>query len=470
MTALASSPRSAVTRRTTATVDRRLRIGATTLLAGSLVLVTAWWIGDGGLRDLGLLRGPATGATFWTGVGRVTGLWASVLLLAQVVLMARIPLLERAFGQDRVARLHRVVGFTSFDLMAVHVVTIAYGYSGASLGSFVPTTWDLTTSYAGMLLAVAGTAALVMVVVTSVRAARRRLRYESWHLLHLYAYLGVGLALPHQLWTGAQFMDSPARTAFWWTAWALAAAAVVCFRLGQPVLLNLRHQLRVSSIVDEGDGVRSIYVKGRDLHTLRAEAGQFFTWRFLDGVGWSRGHPYSLSAAPDGTRLRITVQDAGDGSRRTRDLRPGTRVLVEGPFGRLTQRPRTRDKVAFIGAGVGTTPLRALAEGLDYAPGDAIWLERHRSLPLFEREMDTLGAERGIAMLRLPGPRRAPDSWLCEGMGPFDDLAALRAWIPDVRERDVYVCGPAAWTELVVRTLHAAGVPDRQLHLETFAW
>ena len=64
--------------------------------------------------------------------------------------------------------------------------------------------------YPGMLLAVAGTACLVMVVVTSVRAARRRLRYESWHLLHLYAYLGVGLALPHQLWTGQEFIGSAA--------------------------------------------------------------------------------------------------------------------------------------------------------------------------------------------------------------------------------------------------------------------
>jgi hypothetical protein len=36
-----------------------------------------------------------------------------------------------------------------------------------------------------MLLANPGTAALIMVVVTSVRAARRRLRYESWHLMHL---------------------------------------------------------------------------------------------------------------------------------------------------------------------------------------------------------------------------------------------------------------------------------------------
>jgi hypothetical protein len=38
----------------------------------------------------------------------------------------------------------------------------------------------------------AGMVALCMVVVTSFRASRAALRYESWHLLHLYAYLGVG--------------------------------------------------------------------------------------------------------------------------------------------------------------------------------------------------------------------------------------------------------------------------------------
>ena len=86
-----------------------------------------------------------------------------------------------------------------------------------------------------MLLALAGTLCLVMVVVTSVRAARRRLRYESWHLLHLYAYLGVGLALPHQLWTGQEFLASPAATVYWWTLWGAAAGAVLVCRVGLPL-------------------------------------------------------------------------------------------------------------------------------------------------------------------------------------------------------------------------------------------
>ena len=152
----------------------------------------------------------------------MTGLVASDLLLVQVLLMARIPLVERSYGQDELARRHRWVGFASFNLMVLHVVAITLGYAATSPAGLWGTIVDFVLNYPGMLLAVAGTVALCAVVVTSMRAARRRLRYESWHLIHLYAYLGVGLALPHQLWTGQEFLTSPVATVYWWGLYAAA--------------------------------------------------------------------------------------------------------------------------------------------------------------------------------------------------------------------------------------------------------
>ena len=458
----ASSRRATVHRR--ARRDDAIRVLAGSTLWLSLLLVTYWWVSGGGVQDLG---GWATGLT---SVGRLTGLVASVLLLAQVVLMARVPVLEGAFGQDRLARQHRLVGFTSFNLMVVHVVLITWGYAAGSLLASPGELWTLTWTYPGMLLAAAATLCLVMVVATSVRAARRRLRYESWHLLHLYAYLGVGLALPHQLWTGKEFLASPARTVFWWTAWAGAAGAILVWRVGLPLWRSARHQLRVTSVVHEGPEVVSVYVTGRRLGDLRVEPGQFFAWRFLAGAGWTRANPYSLSAAPDGRSLRITVAAAGDGSTALARVRPGTRVLVEGPYGRLSPRARRSRRVLMIGAGVGITPLRSLAEGLAYAPGEAMVLHRYTDTPLFAAEFAALARERGLQVFHLPGRRRGPDSWLGDGVGPVSDAHALLSWVPDVAQRDVYVCGPAAWTESVRRTTEAAGVPPERLHIETFAW
>jgi predicted ferric reductase len=445
-------------------LDDGVRQVALMVLWGSLLLVAYWWATGGGFQDLG------SWADGLTSTGRLSGLLASDLLLVQVLLMARVPMLEHAFGQDRLARLHRLVGFSSFTLMLAHIGLITWGYAAGELSATPGELWDLTVDYPGMLLAAAGTACLVMVVVTSVKAARRRLRYESWHLLHLYAYLGVGLALPHQLWTGQDFLASPARTVFWWGLYAVTATSVLVWRIALPLVRSAHHRIRVTALVPEGNGVVSVHMAAARGHRLPVEAGQFLTFRFLAGTGWTRGHPYSLSAAPDGRTLRITVAEVGDGSRALRSLRPRTRVLVEGPYGRLSARARTRPKVAFIGAGVGITPLRALAEGLDYARGDAVLLYRYSGEPLFQREFEALAADRGLEVLWLPGHRRAPGSWLGEGIGADDDLAALTWWVPDIADRDVYVCGPKPWAADVRRTTEAAGVLADRFHVESFGW
>jgi predicted ferric reductase len=448
----------------TAGTDQAVRVGAGALLWASLLWVSFLWAGGGGVRDFG------SGTDALMSTGRFTGLIASVLLLAQVVLIARVPVLERAFGQDQLLKHHRIVGFTSFNLMLAHVVLITWAYAGGELSRTPSTLWDLAVNYPGMLLAVAGTAFLVMTVVTSVKAARRKLRYESWHLLHLYAYLGVGLALPHQLWTGQEFLASTAASVFWWTVWAVAAGAIVTYRVGIPVWRNLRHRLTVSQAYYEADGVYSVHLTGRRLDRLPAQAGQFFNWRFLGRAGWTRGNPYSLSAAPDGRTLRITVKDLGDNSGQVRRLTPGTRVVFEGPYGRLTERPRTRRRLLFIGAGVGITPLRALAEGMHYRPGEATLLHRWTDDPLFAAELRDLADHRGLWVVDLTGHRRARDSWLGSTVQGIDDVAALRNLVPDVAERDVFICGPEAWTDAVRNSAVAAGVPTASIHLEKFTW
>src|SRR6266702_7264712 len=115
---------------------------------------------------------------------------------------------------------------------------------------------------------------------------------------------------------------------------------------------------------------------GRHVEELNAEAGQFFRWRFLARGLWWASSPYSLSAPPRRDRLRITVKAAGDHSHALRRLKPGTRVIAEGPYGAMTGAARSRSKVLLIAGGVGITPLRALLESLPAAPGDLTLIYR----------------------------------------------------------------------------------------------
>ena len=437
------------------------------LAALSLLAVTALWTADRGVQEL--WAGTATGLT---SLGRLTGLVSADLMLIQVVLMARVPLLERRFGQDRIARWHRLAGFTSFHLLLAHVLLTVLGYAGTARQGVLAEAWDLVVTYPGMLLATAALALLVLVVVTSVRAARRRLRYESWHLLHLYAYLGIALALPHQLWTGADFVASPLARAYWWTVYLLALASVLIWRLGLPAWRSLRHRIEVAAVVPEAPGVTSVWLRGRDLHRLPVRAGQFLLWRFLDGPGWSRAHPYSLSAPPRGDLMRITVKDLGDGSARVAALRPGTRVLIEGPYGRLTGQHWRGGGITMLACGVGLTPLLALLWELPYAPGQAVLAYRARTGEdlAFSAELDRLVAERGLVVHHLVGPRAARPSWLPAYAEGLAEAEALRRLSPDVAGHDVFLCGPDGWVDAVRAATRAAGVPDAHVHHERFAW
>jgi predicted ferric reductase len=431
----------------------------------ALVVLSLWVLGRGA-QDLSAGTPEAL-----TSLGRLSGLVSADLLLIQVFLMARVPLVERSYGQDELVRRHRLVGFWSFNLLLLHIVLITVGYALAAHVNVAQQAWNLVSSYGGMVLAVAATVALTVVAVTSVRLARRALRYESWHLLHLYAYLGIALSIPHELWTGADFVSSPLARTYWWGSYAVAAGAVLVFRVGLPTYRTVRHGITVTSVVRESDDVVTVHMGGRGLHRLPVRAGQFFVWRFLDGPGWSRGNPYSLSAAPRRDRIQITAKDLGDGSGRLARLRPGTRVLVEGPYGRLTGEDRRWQRVAFLACGIGVTPLKALLEDLDITPGRAVFVYRARSAEdlVLRDELEALAWARGVDLQYLVGPRGlGTASWLTRGA--TDDVGALHDLVPHLAQTDVFVCGPDAWMEAVADTAARAGLPPEQLHLERFTW
>jgi predicted ferric reductase len=407
-----------------------LAAAAALALLNGAVVVALW--GPAGVRDI------HDTASLLTGLGRVTGLLGAYLALVQLLLLARIPGLDL----ERLARVHRWNGFACLALLVAHTVLIVAGYTVGDRISL----WDeierLISGYPGVITATAGLVALIAVTVTSVVIVRRRLRYETWYFVHLYAYLGVALAFSHQLATGSSFVGRPEARAYWYALYAVTLGALAVFRIALPLWRS--QGLRVLRVIDEAPGVVSLEIGGRRLDRTRARAGQFFMWRFLTRRHWWEAHPFSLSAVPDGRRLRITVKGLGDYTTSLRDVPPGTRVIAEGPFGGF--RPAGRG-VALIAGGVGITPVRALLEDM---PGDVVVVYRA------VREEDII--------LRAELDELARRMHYVVGEAPLSPERLLEL-VPDLAERDVFVCGPPAMTEAV----RATGVPRRQVFVERFA-
>ena len=430
------------------------------LVAGNAVLIALMWIRHGGLDQLDTLGGALTAA------GQLAALMGTYLALVGIVLMARSPWLDQAIGPDRLAWAHRWIGFATIWLIGGHVVLTLTGWALGDGRNVVEEAIDLIASYPYVLWAVVGFGLFVMVGFTSMAAARRRMSYETWYWLHVYTYLAIAVAFLHQLFVGTDFTHDPLAAAYWIALYVATAALVVVFRFGQPALLYARHGFRVGGVVDEGPGVASLYVTGRDLHALPVRSGQYFVVRFLRRADWWRAHPYSISSAPNGSWLRFTVKALGDDSSTLPHVDPGTPVLLEGPYGVMTGAVRTRRKVTLIAGGIGISPLRALLESLAGNPGDLTLLYRapsDRDL-VFRDELDRLAAHRGATVHYLVGRRgvELPDDPL--------SAATLARLIPDIAGQDVYLCGPTGLMRRTEQALDELGVPRGQVHAERFSY
>ncbi|MEU9272804.1 ferredoxin reductase family protein [Streptomyces sp. NPDC048251] len=391
-------------------------------------------------------------------IGRFAGLYSALLMAFQLLLVARLPWLDRRIGMDRLTNWHRWTGFSLLWTLVGHVVFITFGYAESSSMNPVSQLVDLAETVEGVLRAAVAMVLIVVIGGVSGRWARRRLAYETWHFIHLYTYVAVVLAFTHQVAVGTTFTASSAATAYWYAVWGVALGSVLLGRVVLPLWRNWRHQLRVEAVVPEADNVVSVYITGRDLDRLPARAGQFFLWRFLTKDRWWQANPFSLSAAPDGTRLRLTAKAAGDGSAGLRHLKPGTRVFAEGPYGAFTAMHRTRPEALLIAGGVGVTPIRALLEEID---GHAVVIYRvagERDAVLYD-ELHELALAKGAELHLVTGPP-VPDR-----LAPRE-LAAL---VPDIAERDVFLCGPPPMMNAVLGTLRELDVPKPQIHFERFS-
>ena len=221
------------------------------IAAGAVATVGLWWFNTPYISGFG---------DWITSAGRITGLLAGYSVVILVALMARLPPLENGLGADRLARWHSMGGRYTVSLIVAHGLLITWGYSITAHTNVVHQTWTLLRSYPDVLAGSVAGLLFVAVGVSSMRAARRKLKYETWYYLHFYTYLAIALAFSHQFANGAEFISNQAARIFWAALYIAIFGALVWYRIIVPLVKNSRHQLRVVSVVAESPNALSVLV------------------------------------------------------------------------------------------------------------------------------------------------------------------------------------------------------------------
>jgi nitric oxide dioxygenase len=242
---------------------------------------------------------------------------------------------------------------------------------------------------------------------------------------------------------------------------------------------------RVARKVRESDAITSFYLTPADGGAAPGfEPGQYVTVkRFVGELGVDQPRQYSLSDAPHGRWLRISVKrEAGQGeaipagrvSTLLHDgVEEGAIVEVTAPMGDFTLDCGHATPVVLISAGVGITPMVSMAQTLAEVgsprPVRFVHACRAGELHAFRDWLNALVAAHPNVTRTVVYEVVGPD----DRAGVDHDLAGRLT--PErleqyarVDDADYYICGPVAFMKAQRDALVALGVAPARVHTEIF--
>ena len=203
------------------------------LLMRSPTAIALFWIGAYLLITLFpllilLIYPPPSARGFWVEFSVALGFIGLAMMALQFVLTARVRRIEASYGLDILLQFHRLTSLVAFGMVLLHpIVLFAVEPETRQLLNFWETPWRAR-------LAILGTLAFIIMVVTTIWRKPLRIPYEPWRTSHsILSILAVGLGLGHAL--GVSYYLS----LFWkeliWTGMALIVLWLVVYvRLIKP--------------------------------------------------------------------------------------------------------------------------------------------------------------------------------------------------------------------------------------------
>lgn len=409
----------------------------------------------------------------------VFGIFAYVYFLNVLIMSSRIHYFDRLFGHDRVMRFHGYLAFTALVFGIVHrqlkLSVFPFSNFQTQFGQ-----WALIVLLALIFITV------VVMVPGILHRIRLFDRIRSFLIVKLRLDYNIlkgihnGLVLAALLLSFHVFFASSTQESWWRMSlmggWAGAALLLwVRHKIIKPFSLR-RKGFTVTEILPLKDDIVEVRIgpetigPGTDKLDFHYTAGQFAFVRFPGSPVGSEEHPFTFSSAPDEPHLAITAKALGNYTSRLKDLSPGSRASVDGPYGIFTLSTAGRRPVVFIAGGIGITPILSMLKSLKKDDDREVllfWAVQTRADLVYGTEIEAaagrIGSMRYVPVLSedVPGPGEE---------GGFLTVETMRKYMSrDTREYRYYFCGPPKMRDFVFKGLREIGVKRRDIRYELFS-
>jgi len=399
-----------------------------------------------------------SGDSLYNALGRIFGLLGTYLFLIQILLISKIRFIENTYGHDKLTRFHHYNGIVAFALLFLHGLYLTIGYKLVANISFL----SQFIKFVGgdeIGTAVIAFVILIIVILLSITLSKIKIKYELWYLTHLFTYLVIILAFAHQIENGMDLYSNNSFLIYWYILYILIIGLLIIYRFLIPIYNYFTNKFVVSKVVKENKDITSIYISGKEINNFKFKAGQFGIFRFLN-KDFYQAHPFSFSKVYNGNEIRISIKNLGDFTNKVKEIKVGTPVFIEGPFGVFTKNKIDNRNIVLIAGGIGITPIRSIIEELSSDTSKEItvvYSVREENEIVFKNELASLNKKNKIYY-----NISSKDGHLTEDK--------LRNIILNTSKTDVFICGPTPMTESLIEILQKMGVPKKRIHYERFSF
>lgn len=443
-------------------ITLRKQIIITALILNVVVVLYFW------LANNYQYLGGDSGQTL-TSFGRLLGLLATTAALLQFIIMSRAGWLESVFGMDKLAIFHRLNGYAAFIFITLHPIFISNGYALTAGIGYAQQIVQLFYLHPSMPLAFLASVLFTFVVATSMYIVRRKLKFEAWYYLHLLVYVAIVAGFFHQVTLGSDLLSDAIFRYYWYILYLFVIIQLATSRFARIPFLYLKHRFAVDRVTPETADASSVYIKGRNFASFDAKGGQFVLVRFLRPGMWWQEHPFSLSSVKTNDHgFRLTIKQLGDYTAQIPGIKPGTKVLISGPFGVFTNERSYHDKKLFIAGGIGITPIYSMLEEShnNGSLNDAVLLYGNKKMSdtVFKEELERIADKKQLRVHHVLSTEKV--GGVERG---YIDEEKIRRLVGDIRDRDIYICGPSALLNSVLDCLKRMDIDSRYIHYEAFS-
>ncbi|WP_328468952.1 FAD-binding oxidoreductase [Actinoplanes sp. NBC_00393] len=382
------------------------------------------------------------------------GLTAYAWWLLAIVLSVRPPWLERLVGLPSIYGLHGMLGVLAIVLAYVHRDN---SYSGSQLAILLGD-WSFYAAVTVLLFSVFFLSGWLVDRVRLLLSAKRLLEKVFHHQLSVWVHR-LNLVIVAMIWLHAHLLVRVNQYFAFMMLFDVFTVAVLGLYVWKKWIAPDTY-LTATLVSNQARGGSSRRLSVELDHAAASiRPGDFFFLRFEGAQAVSKEwHPFSVTD-DDQKTLSFTIRQHGDFTRRLTDVSVGSRVRLEGPFGRFESIVRKQDADAplvLLGMGAGVAPLLSLAAAHHTTRNiHLLWAVRD---PQDAYYRDVLARYQASSDNRMHVTTKV-------GRFRRDDLAELLP-ADAVRNGAFFIVGPNPAVLANQRLLRKIGVSSRRIHQE----